>query len=194
MKHIELDLSVHEFPSFCKYENFMRFYEELEYCSKELKKILEIIEIYFKIENNFSSSKSKLKDISLRNFETIKLNFNYMKGLFNIFKLNDEHPIQRILKKIYFYKLYIMLTEQFYRLRAKYSNYYFFQSDEEERYLDCLKMLYDNKSNFFPSKNGFLFLRHVRYYIYKINKYILQNISEKSQNKLSFYVIIIELF
>ena len=45
MKQIELDIKINEYPSYNKFENFQRFYEELEYCIKELKKLKEIVKI-----------------------------------------------------------------------------------------------------------------------------------------------------
>jgi hypothetical protein len=186
MNHIEFDLKIDEYPSFTKHDKFFRFYEELESCLKELKKILDIVEILQKKKSeNFSNIFDKFNEITERNYEIIKLNFNYMQGLLNLFKFNDEAPIQKFLKQVYFFKLYFFLYEQFNRLRKSYPDYYFFKLDEENRYLDSLKSLYYKKSNFQPSKSGFLYLRHVRFYIFKINKHLFKSDSEW---KLSFYV------
>jgi len=186
MKHIELDINIHEYPMFSKFDNFIRFYEELEDCIRELKKTLKDIEILQKKKKkSFTNIPSRLNEISERNFKIIFLNFNYIQGLLNLFKFNDEVPIQKYIKQIYFFKIYFFIKEQFNTLRKSYADYYFFKLEEETRYLDSLKSLYSNKTNFLPSKTGFLYLRHVKFYIFKINKHLYK---KDSECKLCFYV------
>jgi hypothetical protein len=184
MKHIDFPLQITNYPKFIKYEKLLRFYEEIEHCSKELKKLIDIVHI-------FCISSHNLNEITQRNYSIIKLNFNFLLGLFNLFKFNQSLPVQRLLIKIYLIKLVAFVIEEFGNLRKKFKNFFYFSKEEEKRFLEALRVMVKNSEeggNLFPSKMGFFYLRQVRFYIFKVNKYIFRNDSDKTQHKLSYYV------
>jgi hypothetical protein len=189
MKHIDIpvNLEISNYPRF--QEKMLRFYEELEYCSKEFKKLLDIVHIL--------KAKSSSNQVKLRNFDLIHLNFNFLLALFNLFKFDQTKKIEKNLFKIYMLKIYDFVVKEFARLRKIYENFHYFSTDEEKRYLEALRVLCtdetsfklnSNEINLVPSKIGFLYLRYVRYYIFKVNKYLFKDDSEKNRYKLSFYV------
>lgn len=191
MKHIEFNLEITNYPMYHQFKKFLRFYEELEYCSKEMKKLIDIVHILNNTKN--------LDLVCHRNYEIISLNFNFMYGLLNLFKFDQKNVIENILLKIYFINLYFFLKEEFSRLRKKYKSYYYFCEDEESRYIESLIVLFKEKKenilndkdpiiNLFPSKIGYLFLRQIHYYIFKINKYLFKSHSEDHFHKLTYYV------
>lgn len=186
MKHIELPKEIEEYPQYQKYEKFLRFYEELEYCSKEFKKLIDIVTILLKNNSNTLNKETQ------RNYEIINFNFNYLQAMMNLFKFDQTKKIENVLIRIYLIRLYIYVIEEFGRLRKNYDNFFYFSKDEENRYLENLRVLVKEnvgELNLYPSKVGFYFLRYIRFYIFKINKYIFRNDSEKRIHKLSFYVI-----
>jgi hypothetical protein len=190
MKHIDMpvNLEISNYPRFN--EKMRRFYEELEYCSKEFKKILDIVYII--------KEKSKSNNVKHRNLDIINFNFNFLLGLFNLFKFDQTKKIEKNLFKIYILKIYDFVVKEFAKLRKTYENFHYFSIDEEKRYLEALRVLCNDETSFnsletseinlLPSKIGFLYLRYIRYYIFKVNKYIFKDDSEKNRYKLSFYV------
>jgi hypothetical protein len=189
MKHVDILREFSDYPCFQSFQNFMRFYEELKFCSNEFTKHIEIIQILLKSKN--------LNETTIRNFEIIKLNFNFLLGILNLFKFDLNKKIERTIAWIYIIKLYGFVLEEFDRLRRRWPSFFYFSKDEENRYLEALRILFENENNenshystfnLYPSKIGFLYLRYLRYYISKINKYIFKTNTDLEQDKLSFYV------
>lgn len=186
MKHIELfqNYPSNPFPNNTTISK--DFYEELEHCIREMKKIIDISEAFLKAksfhENNIEIYNKE------RNLEQIHLNFNYLLVYLNLFKFDESNVQQKFLAQIYLLKLFLYSKEKFRKLREKFPTFFYFGIDEENRFLEAIRIIAkEKKYNLYPSKMGNLFLRYIRYYIFKINKYIFKN-TDKASWKFSFNV------
>ena len=195
MKHVEFFREITNYPNFTQYQIFLRFYEELKFCSNEFIKIIDIVRIFLDTKN--------LHKTSERNFELVKLNFNFLLGILNLFQFDQKNPIERQLIEVYLIKLYGYVIEEFERLRKKWPIFFYFSKEEEARYIEAIRIVTEfdygcgtmskeasmlSEIKLFPSKVGFFYLRHLRYYISKVNKYIFKTNTDNDRNKLSFYV------
>jgi hypothetical protein len=159
----------------CK--EFHTFYEELQHCVHEMQKIALIVEA-LKLSTTCS--------VLLRNYQMIKLNFNYLLTFFNLFKLEEGKILSKIHKKVYLLQLFLFTIDEFKQLRSLHDNYFYFSKEEENRYLEGIKYMYNEESlHLKPSKTCFMYLRFLRFYIFKINKQLFKN---NRQDKLTFYV------
>jgi hypothetical protein len=181
MKHIDPQTDYRKF-SFHKINPLASsFFEEMEVIERETKDLLK----NYRLGRRAAGQES-------RNVNLINFNFNFILAMLNNYKLDPYSQNHQILIRINLVNLFIFVVQEFKNMRRHDPEFFYFGYDEENRYIDNVRLFFNNKpENFLPGRLGFLFLRHVRYYVYKIKKYFLKNQKEKHTWKCGFYVIVL---
>jgi hypothetical protein len=182
MKHIDPKTDYKNFEIHKNNNIASSFFKDIEFIEREMKKLL-------RHPNYLDDSSETLDLLKTRSIKMIKMNFHYILSLLNNFKLDPLKKSHFLLIKINLIKLFINVVEEFKIMRKDDPDFFYFSLDEENRYVYGIRRCFlADAECFLPSKLAFLFVRHVRYYVYKIKKYFLKNQKEKHKWKCAFYV------
>jgi len=101
-----------------------------------------------------------------------------------------------LLQKFRILKIYFYITIKFKSLRVKYSEFHFITIDEENRFINSLRKFFFLKDIVAkPSKMGLMYLRTLKFYLWKILKNLRDKLSQKMYMvKLGFYVTKLNFF
>jgi hypothetical protein len=183
MKHIDSQDDYRNYKHHKENSLACSFYEEMEVVERELKDLLCALDA--------GAGQKEMSTIRRRNVGLINMNFNYILAMLNNYKLDPFNPCHQILAKINMINLFIFVVQEFKQMRRHDPDFFYFGYDEENRYIDNVRRFFNSKPEaFLPGRLSFLFLRHVRYYVFKIKKYFLRDRKEKHTWKCGFYVII----
>jgi len=152
---------------------FQRSIECLDLNINFLNEVLQIFLISKLFSNSQNNRENFYKKLSNRNGSNEKL-WNF------IFIVQKFHLI-----KIYFYTII-----NFHNLRHKYGEFYYINIDEENRFIEALRKFYLlNEVIEKSSKMGILFLRTLKFYLWKVLKSLnVKFTCLMSVVKLGFYV------
>jgi hypothetical protein len=186
MKHINLSTNYRKFKFHKDNPLASSFFEEMEGIIDEVNEMLKDN----RLSETYLSSYKPNDELALKNIKLINMNFNFFLALLNNFKLDPGLDTHMRIVKINLIQLYIFIVGEFKKMRKHDPEFFYFSFDEENRYIYNLKQFFTADAELYrPGQLAFLYLRHVKYYIYKIKKNFDKNdIEIKNTWKCGYYV------
>jgi hypothetical protein len=186
MKHLDLQTDYRNFVFHQGNILASSFFNEMDAIIQEIQEILGEIKLL-----RYKEPKDYLpNDLAIKNIKLTNLNLNFFLALLNNFKLDPLNKAHKKLIKLNLIRLYLFIVQEFKNLRNCDPEFFYFSIDEENRYIYNIRHFFNSKAKLLkPGNQSYLYIRHIKYYIYKVKKHFTKQTEEMHMWKCGYYVI-----